>query len=152
MAFSRNKSTPSPVLLDGRLEHRKPWSGYRCLSRRGQPGNEREQFPSENRASLVRRNVPSMSETKARVRQNMKAYSFRIITAALLIAGLAGCAGASAANPSASSSADTTAQAAKKNNFATKKTMRAFRSEAELKSYFREIAEKQKRESRRIAG
>jgi hypothetical protein len=78
----------------------------------------------------------------------MKAYSFRIITTALLVAGLAGCAGASAVNPAA----DTTAQAAKKNNFAAKKTMRAFRSEAELKSYFREIAEKQKRESRGMAG
>jgi hypothetical protein len=73
----------------------------------------------------------------------MKAYSFRIITTALLVAGLAGCAGASAAN-----SADTTAQAARKNNFAAKKTMRAFRSEQELKSYLREIAEKQKTEMR----
>jgi beta propeller domain-containing protein len=78
---------------------------------------------------------------------NMKAYSLRIITTALLVAGLAGCAGASAANPAA----DTTAQAARKNNFAAKKTMRAFRSEQELKSYFREIAEKQKREPRRMA-
>lgn len=79
----------------------------------------------------------------------MKAYSFRIIrfriiTTALLIAGLAGCAGASAANPAT----DTTAPAARKNNFAAKKTMRAFRSEAELKSYFHEIAEKQKVEMR----
>jgi hypothetical protein len=78
----------------------------------------------------------------------MKTYSLRIITTALLVAGLAGCAGASAANPAA----DTTAQAARTNNFAAKKTMRAFRSEQELKSYFREIAEKQKRESRRMAG
>src|SRR5689334_9969687 len=86
----------------------------------------------------------------------MKAISSYIITAALLIAGMAGCAGASAANPSmnsrANSPADTTAQAAKKSNFAAKKTMRAFSSEAELKGYFRAIAEKQKREPRRIAG
>jgi hypothetical protein len=78
----------------------------------------------------------------------MKSYSFRIITAALLVAGLAGCAGASAANPAA----DTTAQAAKKNSFAAKKTMQAFRSEVELKSYLKELAEKMKRESRRMAG
>ena len=74
----------------------------------------------------------------------MKAYSLRIITTALLVAGLAGCAGASAANPAA----DTTAQTARKSNFAAKKTMRAFRSEQELKSYFREIAEKRKTEMR----
>src|SRR5205823_6862462 len=86
------------------------------------------------------------------VRHIMKAFSTYIITAVLVIAGLAGCAGASAANPPANSAADTTAQASKKNNFAAKKTMRAFRSEAELKSYFHEIAEKQKRESRRMAG
>src|SRR5262245_34340920 len=78
----------------------------------------------------------------------MKAYSLRIITTALLVAGLAGCAGASAANPAA----DTTAQAARKNHFAAKKTMRAFRSEQELKSYLKELAEKMKRESRRAAG
>ena len=77
----------------------------------------------------------------------MKAYSFRIVTTALLITGLAGCAGASAANPAA----DTTAKAARKNNFAAKKTMRPFRSEQELKSYFREIAEKQKAERRSYA-
>jgi len=76
----------------------------------------------------------------------MKAYLLRIITTALLVAGLAGCAGASAANPAA----DTTA--ARKNNFAAKKTMRAFRSEQELKSYLKELAEKMKRESRRAAG
>jgi len=78
----------------------------------------------------------------------MKAYLLRIITTALLVAGLAGCAGASAANPAA----DTTAQAARKNNFAAKKTMRAFRSEQELKSYLKELAEKMKMESRRAAG
>src|SRR5690242_14261162 len=82
----------------------------------------------------------------------MKAYSFRIITTALLVAGLAGCAGASASNSPANPVADTAATVAKKNNFVAKKTMRAFRSEAELKNYFHEIAEKQKRESRRMAG
>lgn len=75
----------------------------------------------------------------------MKAYSFLIITTALLVAGLAGCAGASAAN----SAADTTAQSARKTNFAARKTMRAFRSEQELKSYLKELAEKMKRETRR---
>jgi hypothetical protein len=74
----------------------------------------------------------------------MKSYSFRIITAALLVAGLAGCAGASAANPAA----DTTAQAAKKNSFAAKKTMSAFHSEQELKDYLHKIAEKLKVQQR----
>lgn len=78
----------------------------------------------------------------------MKAYSFRMIAIALLIAGLAGCVGASAAN----SAADTAVQTAKKNNYAARKTMRAFRSEQELKSYLKELAEKMKRESRRGAG
>jgi hypothetical protein len=78
----------------------------------------------------------------------MKAYSFRIITAALLVAGLAGCAGASATN----FSSDTAAKTAKKSNFAAKKTMQAFRSEVELKSYLKELAEKMKRESLRMAG
>src|ERR1044071_8077636 len=82
----------------------------------------------------------------------MKAYSFRIITTALLVAGLAGCAGASATNSPANPAADTAATVAKKNNFAAKKTMRAFRSEQELKNYFHEIAEKQKQEARRVAG
>ena len=81
----------------------------------------------------------------------MKAYSFRIIAMALLVAGLAGCAGTSAANPLAIN-VDTVAQTAKKNSFAAKKTMRAFRSEQELKSYFREIAEKQKRKFATLAG
>jgi hypothetical protein len=78
----------------------------------------------------------------------MKAYSFRIITAALLVAGLAGCVGANAANPAA----DTAVQTAKKNRYAARKTMRAFRSEQELKSYLKELAEKMKKESRRMAG
>ncbi|HEV8494162.1 MAG TPA: beta-propeller domain-containing protein, partial [Candidatus Angelobacter sp.] len=78
----------------------------------------------------------------------MKAYSLHIITTALLVAGLAGCAGANGANPAA----DTTAQTATKNNFAAKKTMRAFRSEQELKSYLKELAEKMKREPRRGYG
>ena len=75
----------------------------------------------------------------------MKAFSFHITAAALLVAGLAGCAGTSAANSPADPAVDTVAQSAKK-SFAAKKTMRAFRSEQELKSYFREIAEKQKAE------
>jgi len=82
----------------------------------------------------------------------MKAISSYIITAALLIAGMAGCAGASASKSPANPAADTVAKTAKKNNFAAKKTMRAFSSETELKSYFRAIAEKQKREPRRMAG
>lgn len=80
----------------------------------------------------------------------MKAFSTYIITAALIVAGLAGCAGASAANPSAHSpspAADASAQAAKK-NFAAKKTMHAFHSEQELKDYFHKIAEKLKAQQR----
>ena len=78
----------------------------------------------------------------------MKAYSFRISAIALLIAGLAGCAGASAANPVA----DTAVPTAKKSSYAARKTMRAFRSEQELKSYLKELAEKMKRESQRAHG
>jgi len=78
----------------------------------------------------------------------MKAYSFRIITIALLMTGLAGCAGASAANSAAGMAVPT----AKKNSYAARKTMRPFRSEQELKSYLKELAEKMKRESRRAAG
>ena len=78
----------------------------------------------------------------------MKAYSLHKIAIALLIVGLAGCAGASATN----SAADTAAQTAKKNSYAARKTMRAFRSEQELKSYLKELAEKMKREPRRGYG
>jgi uncharacterized secreted protein with C-terminal beta-propeller domain len=73
----------------------------------------------------------------------MKAFSIHITAAALIVAGLSGCAGTSAANPLANPAVDTAAQPAKK-SFAAKKTMRAFRSEQELKSYFHEIAAKQK--------
>jgi beta propeller domain-containing protein len=83
---------------------------------------------------------------------NMKAYSLHKIVIALLVAGLAGCAGASAANPPASPSTDTAVQPAKKNSYAARKTMRAFRSEQELKSYLKELAEKMKREPRRGYG
>jgi len=81
----------------------------------------------------------------------MKAFSIHMTAAALLIAGLAGCAGASAVNSPANPTVDTVAQPAKK-SFAAKKTMHAFRSEQELKSYFREIAAKQKAEIRHAAG
>lgn len=74
----------------------------------------------------------------------MKAYSFRIITTALLVAALAGCAGASATN----FSADTAAKTAKKSNFAAKKTMPAFHSEQELKDYLHKIAERLKAQQR----
>jgi len=82
----------------------------------------------------------------------MKAFSIHITAAALIAAGLSGCAGTSAANPLANPAVDTVAQSAKKNSFVAKKTMRAFRSEQELKSYFREIAAKQKAEIRHAAG
>jgi len=82
----------------------------------------------------------------------MKAFSIHIIAAALIVAGLSGCAGTSAANPLANPAVDTAAQSAKKNSFVAKRTMRAFRSEQELKSYFREIAAKQKAEIRHAAG
>src|ERR1051326_1329035 len=117
---------------------------YRCLCARGRKSSERVQFPFEKRASLVRRNVPRVIG-QARMTQNMKTYSFRIIAIALLIVGLAGCTGASAAN----SAEDTAVQTAKKNSYAARKTMRAFRSEQELKSYLKELAEKMKREPRR---
>jgi hypothetical protein len=82
----------------------------------------------------------------------MKAFSIHITAAALIVAGLSGCAGTSAANPLANPAGDTVAQSAKKNSYAARKTMRAFRSEQELKSYLKELAEKMKREPRRGYG
>jgi Beta propeller domain len=82
----------------------------------------------------------------------MKAFSIHITAAALIVAGLSGCAGTSAANPLANPAGDTVAQTAKKNSYAARKTMRAFRSEQELKSYLKELAEKMKREPRRAYG
>ena len=52
---------------------------------------------------------------KVQVRQNMKAFSIHITAAALLLAGLAGCAGASAAKPPVNPAVDNAAQPAKKN-------------------------------------
>jgi len=57
----------------------------------------------------------------------MKAYSLHKFATALLIIGLAGCAGASAANSATNSAADTAVQTGKKNSYAARKTMRAFR-------------------------
>ena len=84
----------------------------------------------------------------------MKAYSLHKIAIALLIAGLAGCAGANAANSAGNitvNPTDTAASAAKTHSYAARKTMRAFRSDQELKSYLKELAEKMKRDSRRAA-
>src|SRR5947209_6339848 len=66
------------------------------------------------------------------------------IKSIFLIAVLTGCAGA--ASPHSQVEAATTKK------YAARKTMHAFRSEQELKSYLRELAEKQKRESRHRAG
>src|SRR5437762_13995073 len=69
----------------------------------------------------------------------LSAGSFFVTTVATLIviSALAACAG-----PSTSSAA------AKKTG---RKTMRAFTSEDELKAYFRQLAEAQKRQARRVA-
>ena len=75
----------------------------------------------------------------------MKAYSFRIITIALLMTGLAGCAGASAAN----SAAVWLFKRQKRTATPREKRCGPFRSEQELKSYLKELAEKMKREPRR---
>lgn len=66
---------------------------------------------------------------------------FLAVSTTLVIAAIAGCASAPAnatGGASRASSADTKA----------KKTLRPFRSEKELKDYFRELAEKQQREAR----
>src|SRR5205807_1401851 len=66
------------------------------------------------------------------------------IKSIFLIAVLTGCAGAASPNSQV--------EAATTKKYAARKTMHAFRSEQELKSYLRELAEKQKRESRHRAG
>jgi hypothetical protein len=81
----------------------------------------------------------------------MKAFSIQIITAALLITGLAGCARASLANSPIKTAAEPAMQPAERKSYVAKKTMRAFRSEQELKSYFREIAAKEKMRMRASA-
>ena len=67
------------------------------------------------------------------------------------ILGLAGCMSAPGSN-SALVHADGAVLPAKSTASSPKKTMRAFRSEQELVAYFRDIAEKQKRERRDMAG
>src|ERR1700674_715225 len=64
---------------------------------------------------------------------------------------LAGCMGAPDSNPPVAH-ADGQTSSTRNLASAPKKTLRAFRSEQELASYFRELAEKQKREGRRGAG
>ena len=79
---------------------------------------------------------------RVQVTQTMKTFSFSFINAVLLIVSAAGCAGAA--------DAKSAAPAAQNKTFAAKKTMLAFRSEQELKTYFREIAEKQQRRARML--
>src|SRR5258708_2530914 len=81
------------------------------------------------------------------VRQNMKTFLKVSIIATCSIFSLAGCMSAPNSN-SALVHADGPTATQKNQASAPKKTMRAFRSEAELASYFREIAEKQRRETR----
>jgi len=69
----------------------------------------------------------------------MKTFALAI-KAVFLIAVLTGCVGAA--------STHSQVEAATTKKYAARKTMHAFRSEQELKSYLRELAEKQKRESR----
>lgn len=73
----------------------------------------------------------------------MKTFSLPAIKAVFLIFVLAGCAGASA------SKSQQTAGPAK--GYPARKTMHAFRSEQELKNYFHEIAEKEKKQRLRAS-
>ncbi len=77
----------------------------------------------------------------------MKTFLKVSIIATCSIFSLAGCMSAPNSN-SALVHADGPTATQKNQASAPKKTMRAFRSEAELASYFREIAEKQRRETR----
>ncbi|HJX83511.1 MAG TPA: beta-propeller domain-containing protein, partial [Candidatus Angelobacter sp.] len=86
----------------------------------------------------------------------MKTFLKVLATVTCSIFALAGCMTAPGSNSALGGSAalvhaDGPAVSAKNPASAPKKTMRAFRSEEELASYFREIAEKQRRESRGAA-
>ena len=72
-----------------------------------------------------------------------------VITAAM-IPGLIGCSSRSSATSAATASAGSAAEA-KKAATAPKKTLQAFRSEWELKAYFRKLAAKEKRETARMS-
>ena len=74
----------------------------------------------------------------------MKKLALSAIKAVVLIAVFSGCVGASGTNSQTG--------AAKTRKYAARKTMQAFHSEQELKTYLRELAEKMKREPRRAAG
>lgn len=71
----------------------------------------------------------------------MKTFLLLSLTAVIVTSGLVACNGPTDTIPPVSAAG----------LLPTKKTMRAFTSEQELKRYFREIAEKQKREARRAA-
>lgn len=78
----------------------------------------------------------------------MKSFLKVLTIATCTIFGLAGCMSAPGNSNSAIAHADGPTAAYKNQAAAPKKTMRAFRSDEELANYFREIAEKQRRESR----
>src|SRR5512143_3586730 len=70
----------------------------------------------------------------------MKVYLLCALAFGLVVCGMSGCAPGSANSAIAGDPSNVSSTAAK--------TMRAFRSERELREYFRELAEKQKREMR----
>ncbi|HYG80951.1 MAG TPA: beta-propeller domain-containing protein [Pyrinomonadaceae bacterium] len=71
---------------------------------------------------------------------------FLAVSVTIVVAAIAGCAGGTPAGASA-----TVARAADSKDTKPKKTLRPFRSEKELKDYFRELAERQRREAERRA-
>ena len=75
---------------------------------------------------------------------NMKALGLSLITTSLIISTTISCANVSVGNASLASALSREA--------AAKKTMRAFRSEKELSSYFRKLAEQQRTQRRRDYG
>src|SRR5215813_198683 len=78
----------------------------------------------------------------------MKRFVIVAISALFIIFSLAGCTAGNGSNL-AGTDANSSPEAAKKSATAAKKTMQAFRSEGELRVYFRLLAEKQKRENHR---
>lgn len=77
----------------------------------------------------------------------MKIFFRVAIRTALIVFGVAGCAGRAGNNFGSQPTSD---WATASRNSAPKKTMRAFRSEQELAGYLREVAEKQRRDHRRL--
>lgn len=81
----------------------------------------------------------------------MKTFALFTATTAFIFFGLLGCTGGAAGNFWLAHGNNTPSAATEATPHKADKTMRAFASEEELKTYFRALAEKQRHESRRIA-